>query len=177
MKRERFSRCPYFLFIPLSPTPETWLLGLLTDFTTSWGPRRVTDSWLIKQWGPSPGPVDFVENQQDSPSPSSPSSDPPAWDTFPLPLLLLLPGTRENNNRNLPRSSARWMNKPTCPRICEETGQKEEQKRGEGEREGESWGLEAMWTRSKGRFVPTRGEEGARLPRAIIIITKAERLR
>lgn len=82
---------PIFLFIPLSRHPKH-------DYFDYWrilrprGDRGVTDSWLIKQWGPSLGRWISSKTNKDPPSPRSTHNL--AWDTFLL-FLLSLPATRE----------------------------------------------------------------------------------
>lgn len=85
---------PYFCLF-LCPDTRN-MITLTTDgfydlVGTPWH-RGVTDSWLIKQWGPSLGRWISSKTNKDPPSPRSTHNL--AWDTFLL-FLLSLPATRE----------------------------------------------------------------------------------
>lgn len=99
---------PYFCLF-LCPDTRN-MITLTTDgfydlVGTPWH-RGVTDSWLIKQWGPSLGRWISSKTNKDPPSPRSTHNL--AWDTFLL-FLLSPPCNPRNNNRNL----------PTAPRFTE----------------------------------------------------------
>lgn len=145
---------PIFLFIPLSRHPkhdyfDYWrILRPRGDPVAPWSHRFVAN----KTMGPIFGAVDFVENQQGPPEPAIHAQ--PSLGHVP-PFSSLSPCNPRNNNRNLPTAPrfTEWINQ-RVHRSVKKRGRERENVRERERGRKARWGLEAMWTRSKGRFVP-----------------------